>query len=140
MASFNKVILMGNLTRDPELSYTPQGSAVCKFGIAMNEKWTNKQTGQAQEKVHFVDITAWAKTAETVAEYFHKGDPILVDGKLQQDRWEDQQGQKRNKLYVVLERFSFVGKKGQGGGGGEDQGGGAPADVGAGAPEEDVPF
>jgi len=138
MASFNKVILMGNLTRDPELTYTPQGAAVCKFGIAMNEKWTNKQTGQANEKVHFVDITTWAKTAETVAQYFHKGDPILIEGKLQQDRWEDQQtGQKRNKLYVVAERFSFVGKKGQGGGG-EDQSGGESA--AAGAPEEDIPF
>jgi single-strand DNA-binding protein len=143
MASYNKVILVGNLTRDPELTYSQAGTAICKLGLAVNEKFT-KQSGEKVEKVHFIDITAWAKTAETIAQYFHKGDPILVEGKIQQDRWQDQNtNQNRSKVYVVAERFTFVGNKrqdgGEGGGGG--QGEGAAAGAGAGAvPEEDIPF
>lgn len=141
MASFNKVILMGNLTRDPELTYTAGGAALCKFGLAMNEKFT-KQSGEKVEKVHFIDVTAWAKTAEVIAQYFKKGNPILLEGKLQQDRWEDQNTQqKRSKVYVTAERFSFVGSK-QDSGGGQGQGEGEPAPAAApgGVPEEDVPF
>jgi single-strand DNA-binding protein len=137
MATFNKVILVGNLTRDPELSYTPGGSAVCKFSLALNEKYKNKQTGQDVEKVHFIDVTAWMKTGEMVAQYFHKGDPILIEGKLQQDRWEDQATQqKRSKVYVTAERFSFIGSKKQDGNAGVPAGQEAPAGI----PEEDIPF
>lgn len=140
MASFNRVILLGNLTRDPELKYTPQGTAVCEFGLALNETYTNKQTGQKTEKVHFVDITCWGRTAEVAAEYLKKGIQVHIEGKLQQDRWEDQQGQKRSKIKVTCEQLTFVGKKeggSQGGGGG---GGGQHADAGVGQPEDDIPF
>lgn len=145
MASFNKVILVGNLTRDPELSYTPGGAAICKFGIAMNERYKNKQTGEDVEKVHFIDVTAWMKTAEMIAQYFHKGEPILIEGKLQQDRWEDANTQqKRSKVYVTAERFTFVGSKKQSDGAAGGEGGGqqeaAPAGAPGGVPEEDIPF
>jgi single-strand DNA-binding protein len=131
MANYNRTIIMGNLTRDPELTYTPSGQPVCKFGMAVNERWTGKD-GQKVEKVHFFDITAWAKTAELVSQYLKKGSSALVEGKLAQDRWEDQNTQqKRSKVYIVAERVQFVGGKPEG------QEAAAPADAGVG---EDVPF
>lgn len=111
MASYNKVILVGNLTRDPELRYTPQAVAVCEFGIAINEKYTSGN-GQKVEKVHFFDIVAWKRTAELVSQYCKKGTPILVDGKLTQDRWQDQQsGQNRSKVKITAERIQFLGQR-----------------------------
>lgn len=136
MASFNRVILLGNLTRDPELKYTPQGQAVCEFGLALNERYKNKQTGQDVEKVHFIDITCWGRTAEVAAEYLKKGSQVHIEGKLQQDRWEDAQGGKRSKVKVTCEQLTFVGGKKDS----DSQSapaGGASAGVGA---EEDVPF
>jgi single-strand DNA-binding protein len=111
MASFNKVILAGNLTRDPELRYTPKGTAVCKFGLAISRNWTN-EAGERKEDVTFVDIDAFGRQAEVVAQYMKKGRPFLVEGRLKLDQWDDKQtGQKRSRLGVVLESFSFIDSK-----------------------------
>ena len=108
MASFNKVILAGNLTRDPELRYTPKGTAVCRFGLAVNRNWTS-ETGEKKEEVTFVDIDAFGRQAEVVAQYMKKGRPFLVEGRLKLDQWEDKNThQKQTKLRVVLEGFSFI--------------------------------
>jgi single-strand DNA-binding protein len=108
MANFNKVILAGNLTRDPELRYTPKGLAIAKIGLAINRSWKT-ETGEAKEEVTFVDVDAFGKQAETIGQYLKKGRPILVEGRLRLDQWDDKQtGQKRNKLGVVLEGFQFL--------------------------------
>jgi single-strand DNA-binding protein len=139
MATINKVMIMGNLTRDPELRYTPGGAPVGEFALALNERYKNKQTGQDTEKVHFIDIVCWGKTAEIAAQFLKKGSPVHIEGKLTQDRWEDQaSGQKRSKLKVTCERLTFVGSKNDGGAGG---GGNASEGVGQDqAPVDDVPF
>jgi single-strand DNA-binding protein len=112
MANFNKVILAGNLTRDPELRYTPKGSAICRFGLAINRNWTN-EAGEKKEEVTFVDIDAFGRQAEVVAQYMKKGRPFLVEGRLKLDQWEDKNThQKQSKLRVVLEGFSFIDSKG----------------------------
>lgn len=109
MASYNKVILMGNLTRDPELRYTPKGMAVARFGLAVNRVWKT-ETGEQREEATFVDIDAYGKQAETLSQYVKKGSPILVEGRLRLHTWEDKQtNQKRNALRVDLENFRFVG-------------------------------
>lgn len=108
MASFNKVILVGNLTRDPELRYTPKGTAIARIGIAVNRTWTS-ETGEKKEETTFVDVDAFGKQAEVLAQYLRKGRPLLVEGRLRYDTWDDKQtGQKRSKLSVVLESFSFL--------------------------------
>jgi single-strand DNA-binding protein len=145
MATFNKVILLGNLTRDPELRYTPQGSAVCEFALALNYQYTNKQTGQKVEEVSFIDIVAWGKTGEICAEYLKKGRQVMVEGRLKQDRWEAQDGKKMSKVRVTAENVQFVGNRpaGEGGGGGGGgKGGGAPSPEDGPPPgqEEDIPF
>ena len=146
MASFNKVILLGNLTRDPELRYTPQGSAVCEFALALNSVYTNKQTGQKVEEVSYIDLVAWGKTGETIAEYMKKGRQIMVEGRLKQDRWEAQDGKKMSKVRVTVESFTFVGARpgGEGGAPGPaGKGGAASAGPEEGPPpgqEEDIPF
>ena len=118
MANFNKVILAGNLTRDPELRYTPKGMAIAKFGLAINRTWKS-ESGESKEEVTFVDIDAFGRTAENIGQYFKKGRPILIEGRLKLDQWDDKQtGAKKSKLAVVLETFSFLDSK-QGGGGGE---------------------
>ena len=109
MASYNKVILIGNLTRDPEMKYIPSGTAVTNFGLAMNERYTDRQTGEQKDSPCFVDIVAWGRQAEVISEYFSKGRPILIEGSLQYDSWEAEDGTKRNKLRVRLHRFEFVG-------------------------------
>ena len=109
--SYNKVILMGNLTKDPELRQTQGGVSVCRFSIALNENYTAKD-GTRRENPCFVEVDTFGKSAETIAKFFAKGRPILVEGRLRQDTWDDKQtGQKRSKLLVALERFSFVGDK-----------------------------
>src|SRR6476661_8357358 len=124
MASFNKVILVGNLTRDPELRYTPKGMAIAKIGLAVNRVWTN-EAGEKKEEVTFVDIDIFGRTAENVSQYMRKGSPILIEGRLRLDQWDDKQtGQKRSKLGVVAETVQFLGSGGGGGRGGE---GGEPA-------------
>jgi single-strand DNA-binding protein len=109
MASFNKVILMGNLTRDPELRYTPKGTAIAKVGLAVNRVWTN-EAGEKKEDVTFIDVDVFGRTAENVGQYMRKGRPILVEGRLKLDQWDDKQtGQKRQRLGVVAETVQFLG-------------------------------
>ncbi len=109
MASFNKVILMGNLTRDPELKYTPKGTAIAKIGLAVNRVWRT-DTGEQREEVTFVDVDIFGRTAENVGQYMRKGRPILVEGRLKLDQWEDKNtGQKRSRLGVVAESVQFLG-------------------------------
>jgi single-strand DNA-binding protein len=108
MANVNKVILIGNLTRDPELRYTPSGTAVAKFGMAINRTWKS-QTGEKKEEVCFVDCQAWARGAELISEYCHKGSQLFIEGRLQLDSWEGKDGQKRSKLLVVVENSQFLG-------------------------------
>lgn len=108
MASFNKVILAGNLTRDPELRYTPKGQAVAKIGLAVSRTWKN-EAGETKEEVAFVDVDAWGRQAEVISQYMKKGRPILIEGRLKLDQWEDKTThQKQSKLKVVLESFSFL--------------------------------
>ncbi len=108
--SFNKVILLGNLTRDPELRYTPQGTAVTDIGLAVNETW-NRGDNQ-QRRATFIDVTIWDRAAETVCEYLRKGSPILIEGKLQADSWQDRDtGKMVYKLKVVAQSFQFIGSK-----------------------------
>jgi single-strand DNA-binding protein len=114
MASFNKVIIAGNLTRDPELRYTPKGMAVAKLSLAMNRKWKS-ETGEMKEEVTYVEVDAFGKQAETIGQYLKKGRPLLVEGRLRLDQWEDKQTQqKRSKLGVVLESFQFLDSGGRG--------------------------
>jgi len=112
MASFNKVILAGNLTRDPELRYTPQGRAVARITLAVNRTWKN-ETGETKEEVSFVDVDVWGRQAEVISQYMKKGRPLLVEGRLKQDTWEDKNtNQKQSKLKVVLEGFTFIDTRG----------------------------
>jgi single-strand DNA-binding protein len=123
MANLNKVLLMGNLTRDPEVRYTPKGTAVAELGIAVNRIYSG-ENGEKREEVTFVDVTVWGRTAENVGEYLKKGRPVFIEGRLQLDSWEDKQsGQKRNKLKVVADNVQFLGSRGSGtGGGGPEEG------------------
>jgi single-strand DNA-binding protein len=108
MASFNRVILVGNLTRDPELRYLPKGTAVAQLGVAVNRQWKS-DSGEAREEVTFVDVEAFGRSAEVIGQYLKKGRPILIEGRLKLDTWEDKQtNQKRSKLKVVLESFQFL--------------------------------
>ena len=129
MANFNKVILAGNLTRDPELRYTPKGLAIAKLGLAVNRRWTN-EAGEQKEDVLFVDVDAFGKQAETIGQYLRKGRPILIEGRHRLDTWDDKQsGQKKSKLGVVLETFQFLdsGNREGGAGGAPSAPGAAPA-------------
>lgn len=133
--NFNRVIVGGNLTRDPELRYTPQGAPVCNFAMAVNRYWNDRKTGQRQEETSFLDFEAWGKTAELVAQHCKKGRPLLVEGRLKQDRWQDQGGQNRSKVKVVAEQIQFVGGKRD-----QDGSAAAPAQDPFGPPSEDAPF
>ncbi|MEC8929211.1 MAG: single-stranded DNA-binding protein [Verrucomicrobiota bacterium] len=147
MPNYNKVILMGNLTRDPEVKYTSGGTAIAKLGMAINRRWRG-QDGQQQEETTFVDVDAFGRQAETVGQYLKKGRPIMIEGRLKYDQWDDKQtGQKRSKLGVVLERFEFLDSRADGGGGGGydgvNSGGGSPAASQPSGPppeDDDVPF
>ena len=108
MASYNRVVLVGNLTRDPQLSYTPANTAVCKFGIATNRAWKDRD-GNTREEVCFIDCTVFGRPAETFNQYMSRGQSVLVEGRLQFDTWEGSDGQKRSKHRVSVERFQFLG-------------------------------
>lgn len=111
--NLNKLLLAGNLTSDPELRYTPKGTAICKFSIATNRRWKN-EAGDAKEEVTFVECDAFGKTAENIGQYFKKGNPIFIEGRLRLQTWDDKQsGQKRQKLGVICELFQFVHAKGK---------------------------
>ncbi len=133
MASFNKVILLGNLTRDPQLSYLPSQTAVVDFGLATNRKWTS-QDGQQREEVCFVDCRTFGKPAETINKYCKKGKPLMVEGRLTFDSWTGKDGQKHSKHRVTVESFQFV-SSGPGGQGGS-QGGGGESQI----PTNDMPM
>jgi single-strand DNA-binding protein len=126
MANFNKVLLMGNLTRDPQLRYTPSQAAVCDFGLAINRKW-KAQDGQMKEEVCFVDCTAWGRTGENISKYMTKGRPLFVEGRLTYQTWDGKDGQKRSKLLVTVENFQFIDSKGGGGGAGPAGGRAGPS-------------
>jgi single-strand DNA-binding protein len=152
MSSFNRVILVGNLTRDPELKYIPSGSAVTEIGLAVNDRRKNAQ-GEWVEETTFVDVTLWGRTAEVASEYLSKGSSVLIEGRLKLDTWESE-GQKRSKLRVVGERMQMLGGRGGGSGGGGGGGGqnykksasqeSAPAHSGSSfagpPPDDDIPF
>jgi single-strand DNA-binding protein len=124
MANLNKVMLMGNLTRDPEVRYTPKGTAVAELGLAINRVYT-ADNNEKREETTFVDVTLWGRTAEIAGEYLKKGRPVFIEGRLQLDTWDDKQtGQKRSKLKVVGEAMQLMGSRGDGGGGGGGGGGG----------------
>ena len=108
MASYNKVILMGNLTRDPEVKYTQNNTAIANFGLAVNERYSNS-AGEKREEVTFVDVEAFGKQAEVIAQHLKKGNPLFLEGSLKYDQWETQDGQKRNRLKVRLRNFQFMG-------------------------------
>ena len=124
MASFNQVILLGNLTRDVELRHTPGNQAVANIGLAINRQYQTRE-GERREDTTFVDCEAWGRQAEVMAQYLSKGRPVFIQGRLKLDTWQDQQGQNRSKLKVVVENFQFVGGRdgGEGGGGGGGGGG-----------------
>jgi single-strand DNA-binding protein len=126
MSSFNKVILMGNLTRDPELRFTPSNMAICKFGLAVNRRFKDSQTGEWKEEPTFVDVTIFGARAEPFARYHQKGKQAFIEGSLRLDTWEDKNGGgKRSKLYVVADTWEFVGGGRSEGAGGERSGGGS---------------
>lgn len=121
MANYNRVILLGNLTRDPELRYLPNNTPVCEFGMAINHRWRDRD-GNQREDVCFVDIAAFGKQGETINQYMSKGRQLLVEGRLRYDSWTAQDGSKRSKLSVVADNFQFVGSREAG----ENRGAGAP--------------
>ena len=135
MAKLNKVFLMGNLTRDPELRVTPSGTTIVSFGIATSRTWSG-QDGEKKEEVCYVDIKAFGRRAEVISEYFSKGNPIFIEGRLQFQQWETKDGQKRNALRVVAEDFQFLGGKTKRDEGSSFPEGAAPNDVN----EEEIPF
>lgn len=149
MPSLNKALIMGNITRDPELRVTPKGTPICQFGVAVNRKF-KLESGESREEVTFLDVEAWGKQGETIAKYCTKGDPIYVEGRLRLDQWEDKDTkEKRSKIKIVLEQFQFLasakgGKQGEQAEQAPDRTGPAkpapkPAASGD-AVEEDVPF
>ncbi len=142
MANFNRVFLMGNLTRDVELKYTPSNQAVANIGLAVNRRYKTKDTGEQREETTFVDCEAWGRTAEVMNQYLAKGRPVFIEGRLKLDTWQDQNGGNRSKLKVVVENFQFVDSRGGGGGGGQQA---APAAASGGGQHEpvseaDIPF
>jgi single-strand DNA-binding protein len=138
MANINKVILMGNLTRDPEVRYTPNGKAVASFAIAINRKY--KQGEEWKEEVSYIDIVVFGKPAESCGQYLNKGDSVLIDGRLQQRRWDDKEtGQKRSKVEVVADSVQFGPKRSSAGQGGGQGGQSEPAPE-APVDEGEIPF
>lgn len=117
MASYNRVVLVGNITRDPEVRYLSSGTAVTDIGLAVNDRRKNAN-GEWVEETTFIDVTLWARTAEVAGEYLSKGSPVLIEGRLKLDSWETQDGQKRTKLKVVGERMQMLGARGGSEGGG----------------------
>jgi len=113
MANYNKVILLGNLTRDPQMSYLPSQTPVCEFGLAVNRRWRG-QNGEQREETCFIDCRCYGKQAETFNQYMSKGRPVLIEGRLQLDTWEGKDGQRRSKHRVFVERFQFIGPAGAG--------------------------
>jgi len=133
MANYNKVILLGNLTRDPQLSMLPSQTAVCEIGLAINRRYKG-QDGQQQEEVCFIDCRAYGKQAETINQYLKRGAPVLIEGRLQFDQWEGKDGTKRGKHRVVVERCQFLGQAQ------ERPAQAPPAKAPVAFPDDDIPF
>jgi single-strand DNA-binding protein len=141
MANFNRVIIAGHLTRDIEIRYTPGGTAVTDLGMAINDR--RKKDDEWIEETTYVDVTLWGRTAEIAGEYLSKGSPVLIEGRLKLDSWENSEGEKRNKLKVVCDKMQLLGSRGGGGSGaGNAKPAGAAQQSGGagGAPDDDVPF
>ena len=132
---FSKAIIVGNITRDPELRSTPSGAQVCGFSVAVNRNYKDS-SGANQESVSFIDCSAWGKAAEIIAQYAKKGSGILVSGRLEQRSWEDKEGQKRSRVEIVVEDFNFVGGNGDGGNSGGSRGGSSSAATADVAPDD----
>jgi len=155
MPNLNKVMLIGNLTRDPEIKYTPKGTAVAQIGLAVNRVWSN-DAGEKQEETTFVDVELWGRQAEIAGEYLRKGRPVFIEGRLKLDSWDDKQtGQKRNKMKVVGEQLQLLGSREGGSGGASTESGEsrtrpaakatpppvrAPADPDLDTADDDIPF
>ncbi|MBM4051894.1 MAG: single-stranded DNA-binding protein [Planctomycetes bacterium] len=149
MASFNKVILLGNLTRDPELKHVAGNQAVAELGLAVNRRFRTKDN-EEREEVTFVDCEAWGRTAEVLKQYLTKGSPIFIEGRLKLDQWESKEGERRSKLRVVIENFQFIGSRGEGSGTGasgharasrgSSGGGGSGGGEHVPLPSDDIPF
>jgi single-strand DNA-binding protein len=149
MANFNKIMLMGNLTRDPEMSYLPSNTPVVEFGLAVNRRY-RRQDGEQGEETLFVDCRSFGRTAELLNQYLRKGRPVFIEGRLQLDRWQDRDGNQRSKHRVFVENFQFIDSRGGGdqpdGGGSYDSSSNAgsrssappPGDPAAG--DDDIPF
>jgi single-strand DNA-binding protein len=135
MANFNKVLLMGNLTRDPQLSYLPSQTPVVDFGMAVNRKWTSKE-GETKEEVCFVDCRAFGRPAENINKYLHKGQPLFVEGRLVYDAWTAQDGTKRSKHRIHVDNFQFIGAPARTGGGPGAPAGGEAAQDSQGEPDD----
>jgi len=135
--NFNKVFLMGNLTRDVELRHTSGNQAVANIGLAVNRRYRTGD-GENREETTFVDCEAWGRTAETMAKYLSKGRPVFIEGRLKLDSWQDKEGNNRSKIRVVVEGFQFIDSRGGGGGGGG--GGGSQNDYSSAPPDDDIPF
>ncbi len=136
MAGFNKVILLGNLTRDPQLKYLPSNMAVCELGLAVSRQWRDKE-GNQREDVCFVDLEAFGRQAEVLNQYMSKGRPLMIEGRLKLDQWTAQDGSKRSKHRVVIETFQFVGGRQDGDGGGGGGGGGGRGGYSSGGGQRD---
>lgn len=139
MASLNRVLLMGNLTRDIEIKYTANNNAVANIGLAVNRRY--RSGDEYREETTFVDCEAWGKTAETMAKYLSKGRPVFIEGRLKLDEWQDKDGNRRTKMVTVVENFQFIDSRpGGGGGGGGGQQQSAPAAPTGGVSPDDIPF
>ena len=137
----NKVIIVGNLGKDPEVRFTPGGRALARFPVATSEKWTD-QDGNRQERTEWHNVVVWGKQAESCGQYLAKGRPVFIEGRLKLDSWQDQSGNKRSKMRVVVESFQFVDSKGGGGGnaGGRSAPQREPATTSSASGDEDIPF
>jgi single-strand DNA-binding protein len=147
MANINRVVLVGNLTRDPELRHTPSGTAVCKLRLAVNTRQKNNETGEWGDKPNYFDITVWGNQGESCAQYLAKGRPVAVDGRLDWREWDAQDGTKRQAVEIIADSVQFLGSRDQGEGGGQPQfvpAGAAQqadnADFGAAGADDDIPF
>ena len=147
MAAINRVVLVGNLTKDPELRHTPGGTAVCSLRLAVNSRQKDSSTGEWTEKPNYFDVTVWDKQGENCAQYLSKGRPVAVDGRLDWREWDAQDGTKRQAVQIIASTVQFLGSRGDSeGGGGQPQfvpaGATADADMGSsgGASDDDIPF
>jgi single-strand DNA-binding protein len=145
MANINRVVLVGNLTKDPELRHTPSGVALCKLRVAVNTRQKDPSTGQWGDKPNYFDVTVWGNQAESCSQYLSKGRPIAIDGRLDWREWDAQDGTKRQAVEIIADSVQFLGGRDEGAGGGQPQfvpaaaGARADADFGGGA-DDDIPF